>query len=317
MRPLGLGEILDRAVTLCVRHFVIFALIWVVFALPLAVFQFLGTEDQSKIFGALADILKQSNSGKATDPSAIGSALQGTPIFNGWTVAYFLALVFVSPLATAAMVAAAAAVYLGGRLDFAAAYRTAFGRYLHLLGYNLMCLVSAGALYVAIILISVIVGIGIISLGAALKGFGIGLSVLFGIVIGLALIGFVMTATVAYNVGFYACIIERRSFVDAFVAGIQRVFNRVGFVRALLIGLAYLAIFMGIWIVTVLGQGVLFGLLHSRVLGTAFGAFMSIAIAAFITAFMTIFYFDLRVREEGLDLQLAAQASSAETLPTA
>ncbi len=315
MRPLGLGEILDRAVTLCVRHFVIFALIWVVFALPLAVFQFLGTQDQSKIFGALAEILRQSNAGKSADPSAISAALQGSPVLNGWTAAYFLSFLFVSPLATAALVTAAATLYLGGRLDFGAAYRVALSRYLHLLGYNLMWLLGAAILYLAIVFAGVILAFGFIGLASALKAAGVAIAVIFGIIFGLAIVCFALIVLVAYNVGFYVCVIERRSFVEAFAAGIQRVFNRVGFVRALFVGLAYLAIGIGVWILSLAGQGLLYGLLRSHILGTAFGTLVSVAIAAFLTAFLTIFYFDLRVREEGLDLLLAAEAP--ERLPSA
>jgi len=317
LRPLGLGEILDRAVTLCVRHFVTFALIWVVFALPLAIFQFFGSEDQSKIFGALADILKQSNSGKPADPSAIGSALQGKPVLNGWTAAWVLSLLFASPLASAAMAAAAGAIYLGGTLDFQTAYRSALSRYWHILGYNVMWLFSAGIFYVAFILVTIIIAIGFVGLSAALKGVGIAIAVVFGTALTLAVIAFAMVVLIAYHVGFYVCVLERRGFIDSFAAGIQRVFNRIGFVRALLVGLAYLAIGIGIWLLTATGQVVLFGLARSNVLGTAFGTLVSVAIAGFMTAFITIFYFDLRVREEGLDLQLAAQASADDVLPTA
>jgi len=316
LRPLGLGEILDRAVTLCVKHFVIFALIWVVFALPLAILQYLGTEDQTKIFAALSEILKQSNAGKSTDPSSIAAALQGKPILNGWTAVYFLALLFFSPLASAALVAAAGAIYLGGRLDFGSAYRAALARYWHLLGYNLIWLLSAGVLYVAIVFVTAILAIGFIALGSALKGAGVAIAVVFGVVLVLTIVAFAMIVLVAYNVGFYVCILERRGFVDAFAAGIGRIFNRVGFLRALWLGLAYMAIGIGVWILNVMGQGILFTLLHSRVVGTAFNALVSVGIAGFTTAFMTIFYFDLRVREEGLDLQLAAQAS-ADALPSA
>jgi hypothetical protein len=317
LRPLGLGEILDRAVTLCVRNFVTFALIWVVFALPLAIFQFFGTQDQSQIFGALADILKQSNSGKPADPSAIGSALQGKPVLNGWTGAYFLSLLFLSPLASVAMVAAAGAIYLGGTLDFQAAYRVALSRYWHILGYNVMWLFSAGIFYVAFVFVTAIIVIGFIGLSAALKSAGIAIAVVFGIALTLAVIGFAMVVLIAYHVGFYVCILERRGFIESFAAGIQRVFNRIGFVRALLVGLAYLAIGVGIWLLSATGQLVLLGLVRSNVLGTAFGTLVSIAIAGFLTAFITIFYFDLRVRQEGLDLQLAAQASADDSPPTA
>jgi hypothetical protein len=79
----------------------------------------------------------------------------------------------------------------------------------------------------------------------------------------------------------------------------------------MLAGLAYVAIGFGIFIVTAIGESVLFGFLHSNLLGTIFATAVEVASAAFTTAFVTIFYFDLRVREEGLDLQIAARAAGA------
>ena len=312
MRPLGLGEILDRAVTLCVRHFVIFALIWVVFVLPLVLCQFLGTEDQTKIFGALADVLKSANSGKTSDSNTILSAMQGKPVLNGWTGAYFFMLLFVAPLPSGAMIAAAGALYRGERVDFASAYRTGLARYFHLLAYNFMWIVSASILYLAVIFIAIIIGLTFAAFATALKGVGIAIAVVLGIALFLVVVAFALVVAVAYEIGVFTCVLERRGFIDAFASGIQRVFGGVGLRRSLLVGLAFLAIAIGIWIVIVVGQAVLYGFVRSQILGTAFSAVMSLVTAGFTTAFMTIFYFDLRVREEGLDLQLAAQAVSAD-----
>jgi len=311
LRPLGLGEILDRAVTLCVRHFVVFALIWVVFVLPLVICQFLGTEDQSKIFGALADVLKSANSGKTSDSNTILSAMQGKPVLNGWTGAYFFMLLFVAPLPSGAMIAAAGALYRGERVDFSSAYRTGFARYFHLLAYNVMWIVSALILYVAVIFIAVIIGLAFAAFATTLKVVGVAIAVVLGIVLFLLVVAFALVVSIAYEIGVFTCVLERRSFVDAFASGIQRVFGGIGLRRSLLVGLAFLAIVFGIWIVVGMGQAILYGLVRSHILGTAFSAVMSLVTAGFTTAFMTIFYFDLRVREEGLDLQLAAQAVSA------
>jgi hypothetical protein len=311
LRPLGLGEILDRAVTLCVRHFVVFALIWVVFVLPLVICQFLGTEDQSKIFGALADVLKSANSGKGSDSSTILSAMQGKPVFNGWTGAYFFMLFFVAPLPSGAMIAAAGALYRGERVDFSSAYRTGLARYFHLLAYNVMWIVSALILYVAVIFIAVIIGLAFAAFASTLKVVGVAIAVVLGIALFLLVVAFALVVSIAYEIGVFTCVLERRSFIDAFASGIQRVFGGIGLRRSLLVGLAFLAIVFGIWIVVGMGQAILYGLVRSHILGTAFSAVMSLVTAGFTTAFMTIFYFDLRVREEGLDLQLAAQAVSA------
>jgi hypothetical protein len=68
---------------------------------------------------------------------------------------------------------------------------------------------------------------------------------------------------------------------------------------------------IGIGLVSFVGQVVLTGLVRSAIFGTVFTTIVAIVTAAFTTAFMTIFYFDVRVREEGLDLQIAADATLA------
>jgi hypothetical protein len=87
------------------------------------------------------------------------------------------------------------------------------------------------------------------------------------------------------------------------------VFFGVGLQRALLVGLAYVAILLGIEFVSSVGAVVLIGIVHSSVAGVAYETIVRVITAAFTTAFIAIFYFDLRVREEGFDLQLAAQAA--------
>jgi hypothetical protein len=71
--------------------------------------------------------------------------------------------------------------------------------------------------------------------------------------------------------------------------------------------------------VTLAGQSIFLGLLGGiagEIGGTAYAALVGIATAAFTTAFIAIFYYDLRVREEGFDLQQLAAAEAGETLAT-
>jgi hypothetical protein len=110
-------------------------------------------------------------------------------------------------------------------------------------------------------------------------------------------------------------VLEGASFWDAFASGLRRVFVGVGLRRSLLVGLAYFAIFLGIGIVNAVGQGVLFGFVHSDVLGAIFSVIASVIAGAFSTVFLVLFYYDLRVREEGLDLQLSAGALPVAASP--
>jgi hypothetical protein len=134
-----------------------------------------------------------------------------------------------------------------------------------------------------------------------------------GIVVGaiatILVLAVCLVVALAWQVSYFACVLEQQNFAVAFVSGIQRVFKGVGLQRALLVGLAYVAILIGITLVSGLGETLLIGLVHSAVAGTVYTTIVRVATAAFTTAFIAIFYYDLRVREEGLDLQLAAQAA--------
>jgi hypothetical protein len=306
LRPLGLGEILDRAVTLCVRHFALFSLIFIVYAIPVAVFQYLGTGDQSKVFGTLTDVVQAQAAGKHVDSNDVMKALAQSSVTNGWTALWIFSALFIAPFPAAALIDAAATFYLGGSTSFGQAYRFALGRWLPLVGVNILYLVCGLALYVGVFLIALVVALALVFLYKASAAVGIGLSILLGAAFFLVLIGFVLVAALAIQVSYFSCVVEKMPFVTAFSRGISRVFVGAGLRRSLLVGLAYFAIFIGIWLVTVTGESVLYGLLRSNIAGTVYETLVRVATAAFLTAFIAIFYFDLRVRTEGFDLQLAA-----------
>ncbi len=306
LRPLGLGEILDRAVTLCVRHFALFSLIFIVYAIPVAIFQYLGTGDQSKVFGTLTDVMQSQASGKHVDGNDVIKALQQSQVTNGWTALWILSALLVAPLPVAALIDAAATFYLGGITSFGGAYRAALDRWMPLVGINFLYLVCGLALYIGVFLVALVVILGLVFLFKASSALGIGLSILLGTAFFIALLGFALVATLAVQVSYFSCVVEKLPFVTAFTRGISRVFVGAGLRRSLLVGLAYVAIGIGIWLVTVAGESVLYGLLRSNVAGTVYETVVRVATAAFTTAFVAIFYFDLRVRTEGFDLQLAA-----------
>ena len=71
LRPLGLGEMLDRAITLTIRNFPLFALIAILYALPQGVLAYYGSEDQAQLFGGFTDALREAAAGKHVDMDAV------------------------------------------------------------------------------------------------------------------------------------------------------------------------------------------------------------------------------------------------------
>ena len=313
LRPLGIGEVLDRAVTLCVRHFVPLALIFVVYAVPYAVVQFFATREVSSFTSTLASVLQ--SPGARRDPHAIANALGAAPHLNGWYPALLALAFFVGPLPAAALIVACNAFYFRREVSLVRAYRTALGRWLPLIGVNLLYVVAGIVLYAAVALLAVALVLATIAVTAALHGLGIALAVVIALVVGLVALGFFIVAALAVQVSYFTCVVEGTNGIVAFSRGIGRVFG-AGLGRSLLVGAAFFAIAIGIGLVSLLGESVVAGVLHSAAAGTAYATVVRVATAAFATAFIAIFYYDLRVREEGFDLAYAADAARDASLAT-
>jgi hypothetical protein len=306
LRPLGVGEVLDRAVNLCVKHFVPLTLIFLVYAIPLAVIQYFASKDSTTMLQALVTTLE---SGKSADPAAISKQLNAAPGPNVWIFVLLLIRFFIAPLPAAALIVAAAAFYLGRPTSFGDAYRAALPRWPQLVGLNFLYGFAAGFLYLAVAIATFVIVLGVVFLYAASHVTGIVIGIVVGAIATILVLAVCLVVALAWQVSYFACVLEQQNFAVAFVSGIQRVFKGVGLQRALLVGLAYVAILIGITLVSGLGETLLIGLVHSAVAGTVYTTIVRVATAAFTTAFIAIFYYDLRVREEGLDLQLAAQAA--------
>ncbi|MBC5809585.1 MAG: hypothetical protein GIW95_01815 [Candidatus Eremiobacteraeota bacterium] len=311
LRPLGLGEILDRAVNLTVKYFLLFALIAAAFAIPEAVLQYKSSEASGAFFAAVADAIKQSGQGKSATP-----VVPYFPSSSGvWTFVPLLWLFFIYPFLIAALMVASASVYFGRTITARAALSAALRRWPQLIGINAMFVVSSLILFVAVLLVGFFIGVGLFAIVSTLHAVGVAIAVAVGVVLILLLVALELIVSLAYWMSYFACVVEGSNCVVAFVRGIERVFSKIGMRRSLLIGLAYIAITIGILIVAALGSSLLVGLLHVTALGAVFAAVLNLVSTAFSVCFMTIFYFDLRVREEGLDLELAARGLETGVAP--
>jgi hypothetical protein len=313
LRPLGIGEMLDRAVSISVRFFVVLLTIYVVFAIPLTVLQYFGTADMAKFLSVFTDVLQKG--GQHADPQAIGKALSASQVFNVFTVLYFVMAALVGPLPAAALGWTAAEIYVHGRVPtFAAAYREGLRCWLPLIGVNLLWIVFGLLAYVAVLFLVVIVVFSFALLSTVLKGFAVVLGAVVGGLFLLAFFALVLLALLAANISYFAIIVERAGFISAFSSGLTRVFGR-SLRRSLLVSLALFAVGIGVYLMGALGQAVLLGLLHSNVLSTAFGAILRLVVVIFTAVFIAIYYFDIRIRTEGFDLGIAASAGETVDLP--
>jgi len=307
LRPLGIGEMLDRAVTLSVRYFVPLGLIWVVFVVPLTILQYYGTADMSKFldsFTAAANAYSLSKS-PAAQRAAL-DAMNASSVFNGFTIGYFVLLLLVQPLAGAALKRTCSDVYLSSRApSVRTAYRDALKQWLPLVLIVLIWLALGLVAYLVTILAAIPVGLAVGLIFYVSKALGIAVAAALAIIFLAALAVAGVLVLLSVQVAFYTQIIESPGFIRSFVRGITRVFGS-SFKRSIGVGFALGAVDIGFLLLSVLGQALLFGIARSHVLGALFTAILGVVAAIFIDTFMAIYYYDIRVRKEGLDLQLAA-----------
>lgn len=308
LRPLGIGEVLDRAVTLCVRFFIPLTVVYVVFAIPQGIVQYFAGRGLTRLITAFtAAVQTQVATGRQADPAKLAHDLAGSPAPSGWLGVAWLLVFVVSPLAVAALVEMTAADYLGRPSSFASAYRTALNRWLPLIGLNLLFALSGVVLYLVVVFVLVLLGLAVGFLYVFSHPLGFIVGVPLGLAVFVALLAFAVIVTLALQVSYFTCVIERATPVRSFTASLSRVFGGIGLPRALLFGAAYLALALGIGLVALIGEVTVTSVLHSDVAAVTYATLLRIVTAIFTTAFVCIFYFDLRVREEGYDLQLAAQ----------
>ena len=309
LRPLSVGEMLDRAVALCVKNFVPFALIYMVYAIPLGVVTYYATRDFARLMEVIAaSVPTQSVPGHHASSVELQRQIGRLARPNVWLVLLGIGAFLISPLPAAALIDAVTGRYLGRKVSFGDAYRTALRRWLPLLGLNVMFGATAIALYLAVTIAVFAIVLVLTLVTSALHGFGIALDVVFGIASLAAIVGLATLTFLAFQVAYFSCVVENAGVLRAFARGFDRVALGAFWKRSLLVGIAYVAILIGILIVSSAGQAIVLGIVHSAVLAAAWATVVRLGTVAFTTAFIAVYYLDVRVRREGLDLQLAADA---------
>ena len=312
LRPLGIGEILDRAVTLSVRYFVPLALIWAVYAVPFVLLAYFLGGDSAKFFKTMIDVMSKANG--AADPNAIAKQLAANQPSTAWLPAYFAFALFTYPLVKAALLRAVSAIYLNKEvIGFRAAFQGALAQWLQLILLTLLWVAFGVLAYIGLILIGVVVGIIFGLLIYITKAFGVVVAVIAGVIAVAGIIAVAAVAFVAFYVSYVTQVVESSGFIRSFSLALTRVAGRTTR-RSLLFGLAFLAVEIGISVIGFASSALSYGLVRSNLLGVILGGVLSLLTAIFFAAMMTIYYYDTRVRTEGLDLQLEAQADAA-TVP--
>jgi hypothetical protein len=298
LRPLGFGEIFDRAITLYIRNFLPFAGIVAVVVLPIAVLQYFIDTSSMTQFDQAIKILTHPN---APPTTPVLPAFMTDPRV-GILFAVTLVVVYaIYPFSLNAVAIGVARLYTGRPVLFGPCYRGSLHRWPQVLG--LLCVEFALfiAWYIGFVIIVVLAVLFVTLLARATIILGIfaGIVAFF---VALAALLFLAPLFVALTFAMNAIVIEERPVFESIGLGFSRIFNREEFWRSVLFALAAGAVLLGAGMVAGIFSTI-FLLLHwlpaSAIVDTLFRA----AITPFSIVLLAIYYFDVRIRREGFDLE--------------
>jgi hypothetical protein len=291
LRPLGVGEIFDRAVTLYVRNFALFTIIAAFVVVPLTVVRYFVASSQA---GAWAQVFDQ-----IQHPSKHATATAG---FSPWLYVLIVLALFLTPFMYVAIAAAVGRIYHGEATDWQSALRVSLRHAVGIIAtvfsqiFVLILAVFAGS-----ILLGILIGISVVLL-RYMTPLGVVLSFMTAIY-GIVFVCALMLCYLALALAFDAIGIEEVRFVRAFSSGFARVFNRREMGKALLICLAFIAVEIGVMIASLGVASLLEAAVHVPLLDSVVQGVLSLIATSFVGVLLAVYYFDVRIRSEGLDLQ--------------
>jgi hypothetical protein len=304
LRPLGAGELLDRAVTLFVREFVPISIVLSAVLIPLVVFQAVAAPKSGQVFSDLGRIF--SAAGNRAASQAAAEALSRDGASNAVTGLLFVVGIVARLLMWSAIVSLVATAYAGTRISFGRAYRIALARWLPqvviALTFAVIGLLVSVPVVIAYLLVAILIGIlaGLNQFIAAVVVGVIGGLIVFA-VIAVVLAWVFMT----YQIASVAVVTETANPIDAIGAALRR-----GFAR----GIRWRTVVGGL-VVFVINQAAAWPLLgvaaaltvltHVNLLYFAITGLGSVLLEGIVAAFVVVFAVDIRVRREGLDLMAA------------
>jgi hypothetical protein len=304
LRPLSIGEILDRAFSICFRHFIAFASLVAVIVGPQLLFYYLGARD---MLSATTDMLGEATSTGAPpvpmDPNKmLALYANGAP--------YFLILavlaVLVVPLSNAAVVSGVSRAYLGLPVRFAQCYADAFPRWRALILLMLLWLAAVMLASITFVLAFAILGAALAFMGSLLGTVGLVVAIVIGVAVGAGclLLAFELYLAAAYS--FVAAVLEGVGAGFAFRSGFQRVFGEGQFWRSAGIAAALFGIIIGFELIgATIGMAAI-AIAHSYALEFVMNGLIGAFTYPFLFAVVAVSYYDVRIRREGFDLQMLA-----------
>jgi hypothetical protein len=299
LRALSIGEIFDRAVTMYVRHFAVFSLTVLTLLVPFGFIEFF-VNDSSTDF---SQFLQQ-----MAHPGAVPSL----PPQFGVILLLIFALLFLTPFTNNAVAVGVAAIYAGRTPTYRDGFARVLRRWGPLVGSTLLCgLIVLGAYFALVVAVMIVAMLATLLFETA-RFFGVVFAVI-AVALFLVALLFFMLLIMCVAFALYATTLEDASPADAIGEAFRRIFNRREIGKATLISLAYLAIQIGAAVIALTVAALVLSFAHSTALQLALSTAINAAVTAFATILLAVYYYDVRTRSEGLDLEVDLERLTAPT----
>jgi hypothetical protein len=304
LRPLSLAELLDRAFGLYRRHFLLFVGIMALPSVVMLVF--------SIALQVLQSPMPSASAAEAAPSQFVAFAAGVVAAFGIWMILYWIAYA----VALGATTAAVADIYKGHVPAIGEAYRAMRGKVGRLALLMLLLLLRLGGVFVGVMLLSGI----LIGLSAAL-------SPIIGVVFLIPLIGLwsllMIWMLLRYSVCVAPAVLEDTSASESIARSIE--LTRGSLLRVLVIGVftvivtyAALAVFQFPFMMAAAAAGPETSTgFWLNMTGVITGTIASALTSPLVIVAMAVLYYDLRIRKEGLDIELLVAGLRARTAPSA
>jgi hypothetical protein len=295
LRPLTIGELLDRAIAVFVRHAGLFLLALAVIAIPPAVLEVvIAPHGFTAPFAELQQVFAHPNDPVLMQEIVKKNQAEQVPAI---LASFLIYLGFLWEVTAASVIAAD--LFTGTVPSLRRALRLGLSRYVPALVVSLGYVVIVFALFIAlgIVLIPVVLLVALVfALSKILAG-------IVGVVLGLAVIAafifFGSITSLSWTIAMVAVATEDPNPIRAIGSGLRRTFARPLLVRSFLVGLSIYLVRLG---GSLLGVGigvVLVALTHVESLIVVPATIMSVLITGVVMTFVARYAIDLRIRREG------------------
>jgi hypothetical protein len=292
LRALSVGEIFDRAITIYVRHLVPLTLIVMTLIVPWTVAQGYIFRDQAHGVAAAIQQIEHPDPKKSMPTGEL-------PL----VFLFSFAALLLAPIVNDAVAVGVANVYSSKVPSYAACFARVLPRLWPLIGTTLLEGAILLGLYVAsVFTLTIVILIGVMFVNAFLP-FAVVIFIISALLV-LAVFAFFVGLFIAFGFATYATVLEDLGPASAVGSSFRRLFARSEFKKLLLMGLSFFALNFGVLMLSATIDAIVELVVSNQIVELSISAVISSMSTAFITVLLAVYYYDVRTRSEGLDLEV-------------